>query len=249
MNPRSVLPWVLWVGLLIAVSAWPATTVVAGSGRRIEGSGKPVDEVRALSGYSRLQVNAPVDVELKAGATERVTVRADDNIAPLIETSVDDGRLKIGIRKNVSFQTRNKVLVTVEFTKMDGVALHGAGDVRADTIKAGIFDCSIDGSGDIVINRLDADTIAVSIAGSGDFTAHGGRAASIGIVVKGSGDVRASNVEAKQAAVRIAGSGDVSVHATDSLQVRISGSGDVRYRGAPKIDKKVNGSGEVRPLR
>jgi hypothetical protein len=237
--------------LLLGALALPsahAFTIVLGDGKKIEGSGAVVDEARQVEGFKALTIAGPVDVHLKAGAAERVIVRADDNIVPLVTTEVEGGRLVVGLQPNTSLRTRNKPQVTVEFKQMNGVLIRGSGDVRADQIKAPIFETVVRGSGNVVIDHIEADAVALSISGSGDFTA-GGRASSVGINVNGSGDVRTENLEARQVAVRIRGSGDVRVHALDALQVDIAGSGDVRYRGTPQLTTKKAGSGDVRPMK
>jgi hypothetical protein len=237
----------LVLGALSLPSA-QAFTIVLGDGKRIEGSGNVVDEVRQIEGFKALTIAGPVDVQLKAGTADRVTVRADDNIAPLVTTTLEGDRLVIGLQPNTSLRTRNSPQVTVEFRQMNGILIRGSGDVRGDLIKTPIFETVVRGSGNVVIDRIEADAVALSINGSGDFVA-GGRASSVGINVNGSGDVRTENLEARQVAVRIRGSGDVRVHALDSLQVDIAGSGDVRYRGAPQLTTKKAGSGDVSPMK
>jgi hypothetical protein len=222
--------------------------VTGGGGPTINGSGTVVNDARALPPFSGLVVSGPVDVRLIAGATERAVVHADDNIAPLIETRVEDGKLIVGVKPGTSFRTRTSLYAEVTFRELSSVLIKGSGDVRADRVKAPIFETSIRGSGDVVIETLESDAVALSIAGSGDFRA-AGRAPKLGVVIVGSGDVRAEKLEAREVAVRIRGSGDVRVHATESLQVDIAGSGDVRYRGEPVVTRKVAGSGDVAPLR
>jgi hypothetical protein len=239
------------IAAVLLASAWPAagTTVVGGGGgARVDGSGHVTEEVRAVSDFSKLELAAPVNVQLRNTGAERITLRGDDNILPLLETRVENGRLVVEVRKGASFRTRNRLTAVVEFKQLDGVSIRGSGDVRADRIKAAIFEGTIHGSGDVSIDDLTADTVALSIAGSGNFTARG-RAGTVGVVIDGSGDVRVQDLEAKTVAVRISGSGDARVHATERLAVRIAGSGDVLYRGSPQVEKKIAGSGDVRPLR
>lgn len=233
------------VALALAV-AWPPAS--AGGGARVEGSGHVAEEVRVVSDFSKLELAAPIDVQLRNTGGQRITLRGDDNILPLVQTRVENGRLVVEVRKDASFRTRNRLTAVVEFKQLDGVSIRGSGDVRADRIKAAIFAGTIRGSGDVSIDDLTADTVALSIAGSGNFTARG-RAGTVGAVIDGSGDVRVQDLEAKTVAVRISGSGDAHVHATERLAVRIAGSGDVLYRGSPQVEKKIAGSGEVRPLR
>ncbi|HTT10867.1 MAG TPA: head GIN domain-containing protein [Burkholderiaceae bacterium] len=252
MNPLRRLLNQGLIAVACLVSLFPlraalAATVVVGSGSMVDGSGTMIDDARAVSGYTRVVVSAPVEVQLKHTGAEKAVVHADDNIATLIETRVEGGWLHIETTKDVSFRTRNKIFVVVEFKQLDALRVDGSGDVLADDIKAGIFEGVIHGSGNVRIARLEADTVAVSIAGSGNFNARG-RADKVGFVIEGSGDVLAEDLLAKSAAVRIAGSGDARVNATETLQARIAGSGDVRYRGSPQVDKKIAGSGEVKPL-
>lgn len=241
---------VLLSGLLgwLAAGGAGAATIVVGSGKMVEGSGNVVDDVRNVAGYTRIVVGGPLDVVLTHSGSEKAVVRADDNIAPLIETRVDKGTLFVGARKDVSFRTRSRLSVAVDFRQLDSLLLRGSGDASVDDVKGAIFEGTIQGAGNMKIGHLDAETVAVSIAGSGNFSARG-RAGTVGVVIKGSGDVRVEELEATTAAVRISGSGDVHVFATTSLQARIAGSGDVRYRGSPQVDKQIAGSGDVRPLR
>ena len=219
-----------------------------GAGDRVEGSGKVVEEPRDVAGFSRLTVQGPLKVRVEAADADRVVVRADDNVAPLIETKLLGGTLAIGVRAGASFRTRTDVQVRVQAKRLDGVVLRGSGEVRVDRVDTDVFEATLQGSGDIVVDALRADAVAVSIAGNGDVRLKG-TAASLGVVIDGSGDLHAADLPAKQVAVRIRGSGDVRVHATDELKVEIDGSGDVHYRGAPKISKSVSGSGSVTALR
>jgi hypothetical protein len=247
---RALLTLLLPVSVMGVLFAAPvqALTIQIGDGKRVDGSGNVIEEARALTGFKALTITGPVDVQLKASDTERVVVRGDDNVVPLITTTIESERLVVGLKSNTSIHTRNKMHVTVEFKQMNGILIRGSGDVRGDIIKAPIFEAVVRGSGDIVIDRIEADAVALSINGSGDFTA-GGRAGSLGVNVSGSGDVHTENLEARQVAVRIRGSGDVRVHAAEALQVDIAGSGDVRYRGSPQLTVKKAGSGDVRAMR
>lgn len=246
---RRIALSVAFLGAAAVRSALAMTVIISGSGGdTVEGSGKVVEQARSASGYSRVIVRGPMTVQLRNTGSEKITVRADDNIVPLIETFVEAGKLVVGVKKNTSFRTRSPLSVVVEFKQLEALELLSSGDVTADAVTATIFEGTIQGSGDLKVDKLEAETVAVSISGSGNFGARG-RAGTVGVVIKGSGDVRVEDLEAKSVAVRINGSGDARVFATDSLQASISGSGDVRYRGSPQVDKKIRGSGEVRPLR
>jgi hypothetical protein len=165
------------------VPAAPAATTLQigdGSGARIEGSGRVGEEVRTTAPFSALTVAGPVDVQLKAGTAPRVTVRADDNLLPVITTEVIDRRLEVGVKPQTRARTRNKMVVVVEFTELTGILVRGSGDVDADRIQAALFEIVLRGSGDVKIERLEADALALSITGSGDVTV-GGSSRALGV--------------------------------------------------------------------
>jgi hypothetical protein len=246
---------VLLAGVLAPVAAGlakepPAMTfaLFGRSSDRVEGSGNVIDEPRDVTGFTRLIVQGPLDVVVRAADADRVVVHADDNIAPLIETTLLGSTLVVGVRAGASFRTRTDPKVRVQARQLAGVVLRGSGDVRVDRVEGDVFEATLQGSGDIVVDSARVKAVAVSIAGNGDVRIKGA-ADSLGVVLDGSGDVHCADLPARQAAVRIAGSGDVRVHATEELKVDIDGSGDVRYRGAPRITKSIRGSGSVTALR
>ncbi len=214
---------------------------------RVAGSGKQANEVRPVSDFHALRLAGPIDVEVHAATRESLTVQADDNLLPYIETQVRNGALEIGLHKGVSFYTRNPIKVIVECKTLNSIAASGSGDIHVDRAQARDFDVVISGSNDVTIEALEADILAVSISGSGDFRA-AGKAPTQGISIAGSGDVDTANLVGEQVAVKIAGSGDAKVHASRTLSVSIAGSGDVRYRGQPQISRAIAGSGEVSAL-
>lgn len=218
------------------------------TGERVTGSGRIVEESRALAGFSALKLAGGIDVELRAAERESVTVRADDNVVPLIETRVEGAALVIDVARGASLPTQRRPRVRVEFVRLGAISVAGSGDVRADRVRGDTFAVSVAGSGDVRIDALDVDSLGVMLAGSGDFIASG-RAERQGFRIRGAGDVRARDLVGRSVKVSIAGSGDALVHATEELEVAIAGSGDVVYRGAPKVTKSIAGSGSVRPAK
>ena len=249
-------------GLVAVLAAAPAPapaadtpiTVAAdavGKGDRVKGSGRIVDDRRPLSGFVAVHLNGPIDVQLKASDRDSVTVRADDNIAPLIETRLKTGdrpSLEIGVADGASFRASRSPVVVVEFRALSELVIRGSGDARADRINAEDFALSMTGSGDARIDALQATRFAAVLSGSGDLVVSG-RADEQAYQLSGSGDVSAGRLEGRNVQISIAGSGDAVVHASETLAVAIAGSGEVAYRGSPRLTQQIRGSGSVHKLR
>jgi hypothetical protein len=171
----------------------------------------------------------PGRVDLVQAGTESVSVTADDNVLPLIETVVEDGVLRIRFRGPDSRNVRIRTPIRIA--------------VKARTVES----IAVGGSGDVFASSLSGPALRVSVAGSGNVSL-AGKAESLEARISGSGDVKAKGLDAARATVSISGSGDAVVVARSALRVQIAGSGDVAYYGDPALQKSVAGSGSVRRL-
>jgi hypothetical protein len=190
-------------------------------------------EPRALAGFTAIALAAPIRVELTLGDRDSVVLQGDEEQLRAIETSVEDGTLRIrrkpGAPWNLGWGDRNAKMRTVR-------ALVCAKKVEA---------LSIAGSGDIHSPELRGAALKISVAGSGDVLVGGGNVESLAISIAGSGDIKTAKLDAQHVKVSNSGSGDATVWARQKLSVRVAGSGDVRYYGDPELSTSVVGSGDI----
>ncbi len=224
-----------------AMSAWAGTT---------SGSGTLATDNRALSGFSAIAARGSLDIVVRQGEREGVQVRGDDNIVPLVETTLEGSgenrTLRIQLKSGESIRSKLKLEVTVDVIRLNSVASSGSGAILIKPLKTPSLTLAISGSSDARLEQLDAVQLSISIAGSGDVKA-AGKATKLDISIAGSGAVRSRDLAADEVSVSIAGSGDASVTANKSLAVSIAGSGDVEYGGTATLAKsRVAGSGSIR---
>lgn len=225
---------------------------VAGSwsfgGEQVQGSGKIVKQERRVGNFNGLSLSVPGHVELRIGSTEGVTIEADDNVLPLLETVVEDGTLEIRpSRRNLNFRSKS-IRVVVHARSIEHLAVGGSGSIEADALRAPRLKVNIGGSGSVDLKGVESDTLAVAIGGSGDLKAGRGTVGKLTVSIGGSGDVDLGRVQAGSAKVSVAGSGEATVWPRNELSVSIAGSGDVNYYGDPKVSTSSVGSGNVRRL-
>jgi hypothetical protein len=240
-------------GLMIAVSALGFATALAippaqargWSWEKVTGSGRIQVETRSPGHFNGVALDLPADLELRIGATESITLETDDNLLPMIETTIDNGTLHIRPSKSrLNFDTR-RLKIVVQAKAIDKLALGGSGSINADPLRAARLMIDVKGSGSINVKGIDADALSVSLSGSGDLSVGGGAASTLSLSIAGSGDVDLGKLRSLNATVSIAGSGDTTLSARDTLSVSIAGSGDVNYYGDPRISKTVFGSGSA----
>lgn len=229
-------PLVLMVGLCTAAPQADAAT---------RGSGKASTESRTASDFDAIAVSGAMTLEVRQGAREAVSVTADDNVLPLVETVVEARTLRVRIKRGESVQTRTPIKVAVDVVKLSALSSSGASDVSVDGLKTPLLKLSIAGSGGAALKALQADALEVSIAGSGDLRGDG-VARLVKLSIAGSGDAALTDLVADDVTVSIAGSGDAKVTANKTLSATVAGSGDVQYRGnATTVRSSVLGSGSI----
>ena len=221
--------------LLLAVCALaiPAAPALASpldwiSGNSIQGSGKLQKQTREVGSFHGVALNVPGTVELRIGNTDSVTIEADDNILPLIETAVENGTLRIRpAKRNANFR-QSSLTIVIQARQVERISVGGSGNVTATGLRAEKLRFDVGGSGSINARDLDSRAVAVAIGGSGN--------------------IQAGRLAAREVQVSIGGSGEAQVWAKDDLSISIGGSGEVSYYGDPRISRSMQRSSSIKRL-
>ena len=213
----------------------------------VKGNGVLKSEVRAATGFTGVGVSLPAKVEVRLGAVESVTVEADENLLPLIETSVRNGSLQIKpVRRNLSIESR-AIRVLVQARQIEQLDIGGSGSILAETLRGPRLKLAIGGSGSMDLRGIETDRVDVSVGGSGDVKL-AGTVRRFEASIAGSGEVEGPGLLADEAQITIAGSGAAQLGIRKLLDVTVAGSGAVRYFGDPVVKRTILGSGVIRRM-
>ena len=139
-----------------------------GRNEQVQGSGNVQRQARDVVHFSGLALSLPGNVEIHAGSgREGLTIEADDNLLPLIETVVEDGTLKIRAKRDANLRTRN-LKVVVQARDIDRLLLAGSGNIDADVVRGGRVRFDVGGSGAIKVRRVEGESVNVNLGGSGN---------------------------------------------------------------------------------
>ncbi len=224
-------------------------SLAAGCGAKTVGSGYVTTGTRAVSGFTGVELAAVGTVEITPGSEESLVIEAEDNIQPLLETTVKpDGTLLITFKSGENIQPTKPISYKLTAKKLDRLVLSGSGKIHAGgKWSAERENIALPGSGSIVVDDLKADALTVTLAGSGTVKV-AGDAPSQTVELSGSGNYEAEALKTESASVSVSGSGACKVWAEKTLDASISGSGAVSYHGNPQVRQRISGSGSVRAL-
>lgn len=207
------------------------------------GSGNVETITRSIEPFHSLdsRISGNVFIEQRGSS---LRIEAEDNILPLLETTVENGVLIVRAEKCIRPQKTIKIYAGME--EVRSLSLSGSGNITGTTpIDSENLDLAITGSGDIEL-ETNTSSLKSLISGSGNVFLKG-NASSHEIDIEGSGNVDAPELRTEVTRVNIIGSGNANVYADRELDTNISGSGKAFYGGNPEeFNMQVSGSGEVK---
>jgi hypothetical protein len=191
----------------------------------IQGSGNVVTETREVNGFTAVALNGIGHLIIDQTGTESISITADDNILPAIETRVSGDTLIISIEDNTIFNNVTELTYRVMVQAIDTLELNGAGDIE-------------------VLN-LDGQDWRATLAGGGNITVSG-QVERQTAELNGAGAYNAEALQSQEAAINQNGAGTAIVQVSEQLDVTINGVGSVEYIGNPTVREEINGLGTVR---
>lgn len=190
------------------------------------GSGQVKREVRSVSSFRGIRLTGIGQVTVRQTGRESLSVEAEDNILPLLQTKVINETLVLDVQDNTTIQPTEPIRYDIEVKQLDQLQLSGAGAME--------------------VLDLSTPALSVTVSGTGRLTL-AGEAEALEVGVSGTGGVEAENLITQRAEINSRGVGEAIVHTQEDLKVNISGVGSVRYLGTPQIQQSISGLGTIRP--
>jgi hypothetical protein len=230
--------------LFIAAICLGITSCIDGQIRKtVHGNGRVVTKERNISSFDGIRVSSGIDVYLKQGDSESLTVEADENLHEYIITEVRDGVLHVYSDVNIREAERERVYVTTK--EITSLRTSSAGDIIGETpLKGNDMELSASSAGNIKV-EVYAKKLEVNISSSGDITLSG-EAETLNADLSSAGDLEAYNLQVKEADVSVSSAGDARINVTDRIHARASSAGDITYCGDPKyVDASSSSAGGI----
>ncbi|MEE8060936.1 MAG: DUF2807 domain-containing protein [Gemmatimonadales bacterium] len=181
---------------------------------RIVGSGTIVTVSRPVAGYHAIRLSGVGRLIVTQTGEESFTITADDNIVPLISSSVANGWLVVADPPNTQLEPSQVIVYRITVKNLDAVSISGVVNASVDGILTASFTADING-----VTTLTATGSAtqqrVSLDGVSTYLAEG--LASESVVVTGSGVMTAV------------------VQVSNLLDGDVCGAGSIIYVGMPTV--------------
>jgi hypothetical protein len=217
-------------------------------GPSIAGSGVAKDENRTVDPFHAVDAGNAIQVTIAVtpGAKPSLRIRGDDNLVPLIESAVRDGKLILRLKDNSSISPKLPLLADVVTGELDSVEASGAASIKiTGTAKADQFAATASGAANITVEGL-ASSKAVASASGASHVGLTGSATSLKVDVSGASGVKAEELRVDDADVSISGASAATIRPTKSVAGDVSGASVLDLIGhPPKNTVSTSGASQV----
>jgi Putative auto-transporter adhesin, head GIN domain len=191
----------------------------------VKGSGIVKTESRSVTGFSSIDFKSEGKVMVQQTGKESLTINAEDNLLPLLETRVAEHILYLGTLNDVDINPTKPIEFIMEVKNLDNFNMTGVGSIEAKGIQGKQLTINLTGVGNMAIE---------------------GSADSLDLRLNGVGSYRGDRFKTKQATVHSDGVGSAVINVSDQLDASVSGVGSVEYIGSPKVQKSGQGMGNIK---
>ncbi len=230
--------------LTVAIAILTFSACTSGQYRKtVYGNHNVVTKERKAESFSSVKASSGVDVYLKQGDDESISVEADENLQEYIMTEVRNGELNVYTDANIRGSERMRVYVSMRDIK--SIRTTSAGNVIGQTpIKSDKLELSASSAGDVKL-EVHAEEIRINISSSGDMTLSGD-ADMLDADLSSAGDLDAFDLKVREAEISVSSAGDADVYVTEKITARASSAGDINYKGDPKyVDFHSSSAGGI----
>jgi hypothetical protein len=210
MNRRTIL--------LVA-----SVVVIAGCSRLgIKGDGVITTTNRSIADFSAVEISGAYEIQWSSGKPA-LTISTDQNLLPLVTTTVTGDSLHIDWKENL--RPTKGIKITISSASLTDVQLNGAVSMRASNLSGHDLKLESNGASSIVV---------------------GGSITNLEVNISGTTKLDATSLHTQTAKVSLNGASDADVTVTETLNASISGVGLLTYGGNPKsVVKDVSGVGRI----
>lgn len=190
----------------------------------VRGSGRVITVTRAVYDFYAIDASGVATVIVDRAGREAVSITAEDNLVPYLETEVRGGVLHVGVRSGVQVSPRRDIVIRVECFEVSELWASGAVTVDAD------------------LGWIEA--LGVTLSGASSVTVHG-TVDRQDVNASGASFYDGRDLDSREARVTVSGASSAFLRVSDELYAVASGASVVRYIGSPWVHAQTSGGSVV----
>lgn len=193
--------------------------------------------------FTGIKVSTGIDLFIRQGSTNAITVEADENLHDLIITEVKEGILKIYTDKNIWKSKARKVYVTIENLTL--LKASSGSNVKSESV-INTNEIYIDASSGASIDIEVVAKSAVTEASSGSDVKIKGTTINHTARASSGSSINAYKLKSTNANASASSGASINIYASKNMDAKASSGGAIDYTGNPaRINKEASSGGSI----
>ena len=193
--------------------------------------------------FTGIKVSTGIDLFIRQGSTNAITVEADENLHDLIITEVKEGILKIYTDKNIWKSKARKVYVTIENLTL--LKASSGSNVKSESV-INTNEIYIDASSGANIDIEVVAKSAVTEASSGSDVKIKGTTINHTARASSGSSINAYKLKSTNANASASSGASINIYASKNMDAKASSGGAIDYTGNPtSINKEASSGGSI----
>ncbi len=202
----------------------------------IKGSGRVVNETRQVGPITSINVNSGIELIVRRGDKQSVSVESNRNIVPYIETKVERGVLYLRIKSRTIVQRSSGLKAYVTLPRLNELSASGRSTVVLKDkfisdgkmyIKAGV--------GSQIEGYIECFRLEAAVAGGSTLDLAGKVTGKCDLMVSSGSTFEGSSLACNDISVNATSSAVVRVRANNTIEINAASASKVYYKGKAKV--------------
>jgi hypothetical protein len=197
----------------------------------VVGSGRPATEMRPIEAFRTLRAENGFRVVVTKGARS-LSVTADDNVVPLVETVVEGEALVLRLRPGTTLSTTRGLVAALSTDVLEGVTAGGGSQVTGPVSAVATFPIDASGGAQLDLTGVMSSLVTVTASGGSSVTL-AGSGTELRATVGGGSKVLSRDLVATKVTLDVSGGAEARVSASSEVTGTASGGSTVVVSGNP----------------
>lgn len=207
----------------------------------IRGSGQATTAEPPVAEFHQIDVQGVIHASITTGGEPKVVLRGDDNIVPLIQVEVVNGRLTIRPQPNTTFEEVTPLEATITTSSVTALAASGASHIELASLKTERLDIEATGASNITLDGLEVGELQVVAQGASQVSLSG-TATSARYDALGASKITGSHLRLDTLHADLSGASSGEAQVSSLVTGNLEGASNLKVHGAP-AERSVQTSG------
>lgn len=228
----------LLILLLVSITVFVAVAKYYQYADTVTGNGRSVTDSRKVSDFNGIKVSGVIKVNLTQGPETKVEVKADQNIAPTVQTEVREGILHVNIKEKINRKEAIEINIMAPVIQSvdisDGVSINSSNALKGDNLT---IESSSGSQGTLALQYKKMDCTA----SAGSVLQFNGNVETVHVSASSGSIIHAGELSARKCTIEANAGSLTEMKVLDEVSADINSGSTFTYSGEPAV-RNINTS-------